>query len=71
LPMSPADHRRIIGIHRRIHRALHDGDADAARRAMQQHMEHLEGCIRTMIDPAPPAAVASVKSPRVANRARR
>ena len=71
LPMSPADHRRIIGIHRRIQRAIHDGDADAARRAMQQHMEHLESCIRALIDSTTPAATSSVKSPRATNRARR
>jgi GntR family transcriptional repressor for pyruvate dehydrogenase complex len=66
LPMQPADARRIGSIHKRLYQAIHDRDADAARRAARQHMQHLDRCIRAMIDSAAPQARNSARrrSPR-------
>lgn len=50
LPMQAADARRIRSIHKRLYQAIHDRDADAARRAARQHMQHLERCIGALID---------------------
>jgi DNA-binding FadR family transcriptional regulator len=63
LPMTPADHRRILGIHRRMFEAIERRDADAAREATRDHMRHLSNCIRSMLGAGSPKPAKSA-SPR-------
>jgi DNA-binding FadR family transcriptional regulator len=64
--MTAADHRRILDIHRQIYQAVEARDAEAARDAMQAHMQHLARCIRKMLkrETSPRPARATVRRRR-------
>lgn len=64
LPMTPADHRRILQIHRDVYQAVADRDAAAARAAMREHMRHLADCIHKLVDAPRPHATARRRAQR-------